>query len=49
MEWIACVSNWKGTSFRGFVGFNHSAALVAGFSFFRSPKMTVFDCGTMGF
>lgn len=41
VEWLACVSNWKGTSFWGFVGFNHSAALVAGFSFFRSRKMFV--------
>lgn len=41
VEWIACVSNWKGTSFWRFIGFNHSAALVAGFSFFCSPRMFV--------
>lgn len=50
VEWIACVSNWKGTSFWRFVGFNHSAALVAGFSFFHSPKMFVWlwNCGVLG-
>lgn len=49
VTWIACLSNWKGTSFWGFVGFNHCAALVAGFSFFRSPKMFVWlwNCGVL--